>query len=63
MISAITGELRKVDTDRVHLVCGSFVCEILIPAADIPEMHGRINEQITLHTIFDLEGDASRAAA
>lgn len=60
MISEITGELRRVDQDRVHLACGPVVYEILVPAADISELQTRAGDEITLHTIFDLEGDATR---
>jgi len=60
MIAAITGELRSVETDRIHLACGDVVYEIFIPAFDAAAMNLRIGQTITLHTIFDLEGDASR---
>ena len=60
MISEITGELRRVQQDRVQLGCGSVTYEILVPASDIGELQGGIGQQITFHTIFDLEGDATR---
>src|SRR5580692_1923473 len=60
MISAITGELRRVQEDRVQLACGPVVYEILVPASDVTELHTRAGEEITFHTIFDLEGDATR---
>ncbi|MDP9172269.1 MAG: helix-hairpin-helix domain-containing protein [Planctomycetota bacterium] len=60
MISEITGELRAVDEDRVHLACGNLVYEILIPASDLITLHATLGQQITFHTIFDLEGDATR---
>jgi len=60
MISAITGELRRVDADRVHLACGNVEYEILVPAFDIDHLKANLNEQIMFHTIFDLEGDATR---
>lgn len=60
MISEITGELRRVQQDRVQLGCGSLTYEILVPASDISQLQGGIGEQITFHTIFDLEGDATR---
>jgi Holliday junction DNA helicase RuvA len=60
MISAITGELRRVDTDRVHLACGPLLYEILVPASDITELQSRSGEEIVFHTILDLEGDPSR---
>jgi Holliday junction DNA helicase RuvA len=60
MISEITGELRRVQQDRVQLGCGSVTYEILVPASDISQLQAGIGEQITFHTIFDLEGDATR---
>jgi holliday junction DNA helicase RuvA len=60
MISEITGELRRVQQDRVQLGCGSVTYEILVPASDIAELQAGVGEEITFHTIFDLEGDASR---
>lgn len=60
MIAEITGELRRVNGDRVHLACGAVVYEILVPASDVTELQGSLGDQITFHTIFDLEGDATR---
>jgi len=60
MISAITGEISRVEGDRVQLSCGPMVYEILVPAADITELQANLGEEITFHTIFDLEGDATR---
>ncbi len=60
MISAITGELRRVQEDRVQLACGNVTYEILVPASDIQELKTSLGESIAFHTIFDLEGDATR---
>src|SRR5438067_8649347 len=60
MISAITGELRRVEEDRVSVQCGPILYELLVPAADITELHVNLGEQVTFHTIFYLEGDAAR---
>src|SRR5580704_19042911 len=60
MISAITGELRQINDDRIHLASGPIVYEVLVPASDINELRARRGEEITLHTIFDVEGDATR---
>src|SRR4051812_7947422 len=60
MISAITGELRRVEDDRISLQCGAILYELLVPAADITELHVNLGEQVTFHTIFYLEGDAAR---
>lgn len=34
--------------------------ELLVPAADAPELRGSLGETVTFHTIFYLEGDAAR---
>ena len=60
MISAITGELKRVDEDRVQLSCGPILYELLVPAADVTELQVNLGEQVTFHTIFYLEGDAAR---
>lgn len=59
MISALTGELRSVGDDRVHVRVGPMLCELLVPAADVPLLQPRVGEETTFHTIFYLEGDAS----
>ena len=60
MISAISGELRRVEEDRVSVQCGAILYELLVPAADVTELHVNLGEQVTFHTIFYLEGDAAR---
>ena len=59
MISAITGELTKIEEDRAHLRVGPVLVELLIPAADFPELQAAIGQEITFHTVFYLEGDSS----
>jgi Holliday junction DNA helicase RuvA len=59
MISALTGELRHVDEDRVHLQVGPLLCELLVPASDVPLLQAGVGEEMTLHTVFYIEGDAS----
>src|SRR5688572_21108132 len=59
MISAITGELKRVDDERAHLQSGAMLFELLVPASDLPELQVQINEQITLHTILYLQGDGN----
>lgn len=59
MISALTGELRRVDEDRVHVQVGPMLCELLVPAADVLLLRASIGEEMTFHTVFYLEGDAS----
>src|SRR5438105_4941493 len=58
MISSLTGELRRVDEDRVHLQVGPMLCELLVPASDVPLLQAAIDEEMTFHTMLYLEGDA-----
>jgi len=60
MISALTGELRRVEEDRVYVQAGPVLCEVLVPAADVDDLRLRTGETITFHTIMYLEGDAAR---
>jgi holliday junction DNA helicase RuvA len=60
MISAITGQLQKVQDDRVQLACDTVTYEILVPASDIGQLRTTIGQETTFHTIFDLEGDPTR---
>jgi Holliday junction DNA helicase RuvA len=60
MISALTGELKRVDDDRIHLLAGPILYELLVPAADLTELQASLGEQLTLHTIFYLGGDPTR---
>ena len=59
MISALTGELRSVDEDRVQVRVGPMLYELLVPAADVTLLQAGVGEEMTFHTIFYLEGDAS----
>ena len=59
MISALTGELRRVDEDRLHLRVGPVVVEMLIPASDVPLLQAGVGQEMTFHTLLYLEGDAS----
>jgi holliday junction DNA helicase RuvA len=59
MISALTGELHRVDEDRVHLRVGPMVIEMLIPASDVPLLQAGVGQEMTFHTLLYLEGDAS----
>ena len=58
MISALTGELRRVDEDRVHVQVGPLLYELLVPAADVNMLRSGVGQEMTFHTIFYLEGDA-----
>jgi holliday junction DNA helicase RuvA len=59
MISALTGELRRVDEDRVHLQAGAMLFELLVPAADVAFLQPGVGQEMTFYTIFYLEGDSS----
>src|SRR6476660_1713145 len=59
MISSLTGQLEQVDEDRVHLRVGPMVYETLVPASDVPLLQAGVGAEMTFHTIFYLEGDAS----
>ena len=60
MIASLTGELRQVHDDRVHVRAGALEYELLVPAADVPELSVRHGETVTFHTILYLEGDPAR---
>ncbi|HZZ42685.1 MAG TPA: Holliday junction branch migration protein RuvA [Tepidisphaeraceae bacterium] len=60
MISALTGQLSRVDTDRIHLSAGPILYELLVPAADLPDLQSSVGQTLTFHTIFYLGGDPSR---
>src|SRR4051812_10830979 len=59
MISAITGELRSVADDRLHLAVGPVLIEMLVPASDVPLLRGAVGQEMTFHTILYFEGDAA----
>jgi Holliday junction DNA helicase RuvA len=62
MICALTGELRRVGEDRIELAVGPTLYELLIPAFDRAELEADVGQQMTLHTIFYLQGDAGGGA-
>jgi len=59
MISEITGELLDVREDHVQIKLGPIVCELLVPAVDVVELEAHRGEEVTLYTIFELQGEAS----
>jgi len=59
MISALTGQLKRVDDERAHLQCGAMLFELLVPAVDVLELQAMLNEEVTLHTILYLQGDGN----
>jgi Holliday junction DNA helicase RuvA len=58
MISALTGELRRVDEDRLHLAVGPMLVEMMIPASDVSLLGAATGQEMTFHTILYFEGDA-----
>src|SRR5438067_2456064 len=48
MISALSGQLKRVDEDRVHLQAGPVLYELLVPAADVTELQASLGEDLTL---------------
>ena len=59
MISALTGELKRLGDDRIHVQVGPILCELLVPAADLPVLQADVGRTLTFHTLFYIEGDAS----
>jgi len=59
MISAITGQLMRVDDERAHVQAGPMLFELLVPAVDVLELQAMLDEEVTLHTILHLQGDGN----
>ncbi len=59
MISALTGQLSKVDSDRAFVRAGAMEFEILVPAVDAETLRGQIGAETTFHTMFFLQGDGN----
>ncbi len=59
MISAITGQLKRVDDERAHLQAGAMLFELLVPAVDVLELQAMLDEEVTLNTILYLQGDGN----
>jgi len=59
MIASLTGELRYVDDDRVHLQVGPILYELLVPTADLNLLGAGVGQEMTFHTIMYLQGDAN----
>jgi Holliday junction DNA helicase RuvA len=58
MISALTGTLTAVSENAVQLRSDPFVFDLLVPAADVESLRAQLEQEITFHTIFYLEGTA-----
>jgi Holliday junction DNA helicase RuvA len=60
MLSALTGELRRVEADRIHVQAGAMLFELLVSAADVMDLQSAVGQEMTFHTIFYLSGDPTR---
>src|SRR5437870_12650696 len=59
MFASLTGELRLIDDDRIHLQVGPIVYELLVPSADLDLLQAAVGKELTFHTMMYLQGDAS----
>jgi Holliday junction DNA helicase RuvA len=59
MIASLTGELREVQEDRVHVAVGPILYELMVAAADVDLLQAAVGQELTFHTIFYMQGDAS----
>src|SRR5580765_5772684 len=59
MIASLTGQLRAVEDDRIHLQAGPIVYELLVPASDLNILQAGVGEEMTFHTLMYFQGDSS----
>jgi Holliday junction DNA helicase RuvA len=59
MIASLTGELRHVDEDRIHLQVGPILYELLVPSSDVDRLKDDVGMEMTFHTLLYLQGDAN----
>lgn len=59
MISALTGQLVKVNDDGADVACGPLVVSLLVPAIDVEPLSMQVGDALTFHTMFYLEGSSS----
>ena len=59
MIASLTGTLKQVEEDRILLEAGPILYELLVPASDVNRLKDDVGLEMTFHTIFYLQGDAS----
>jgi len=59
MIASLTGELRHVDDDRIHLQVGPILYELLVPASDVNRLKDDVGLEMTFHTLLYIQGDAN----
>lgn len=57
MISQVRGVLRSVGEEELTLVVEPFEVEVLVPDHARRQLQNKLGERVTLHTIFDLEGN------
>jgi len=57
VICRLTGRVTAVSEEALVLEQGGVSYEILVPASAIPELHGRIDQELTVFTILYLEGN------
>lgn len=59
MIASITGQLRHVGEDRIHLQAGAIVYELLVPASDLPLLQAELEQEMSFFTMLYIQGDAN----
>lgn len=59
MIARIRGTLSEVRSASVYLDVDDLTYEVFVPAVSLPELHHRIGERVTLHTLEYVEGNSS----
>ncbi len=57
MITQIRGVLREVGEEALILSVEPFEIEVLIPESARRQLQGRLGEMVSLHTVFDIEGN------
>ncbi|HEX8525246.1 MAG TPA: Holliday junction branch migration protein RuvA [Tepidisphaeraceae bacterium] len=62
MIASLSGTLTDVAEDRIYVQSGPMVYELWVSAADVQLLQAGVGEEMTFHTIFYLQGDASGGA-
>jgi Holliday junction DNA helicase RuvA len=58
MIAALSGTLRHVREESVHLQVGPILYELLVPACDLALLEAGVGQELTFHTLFYVQGDA-----
>jgi Holliday junction DNA helicase RuvA len=58
MISRIEGPLVELAAGRAEVRCDPVTYEVLVPAADLPELAGQVGRRVKFHTLHFLEGQS-----